>query len=270
MNKIHIKYITDEALETLKSNTTEITNKLIENPDNSNWLKDFITCDLYITKKYEIEEFTLKQPKDDKDRKTDIENSIILYKKLNHLPLYVLTDERFWCWINFTIGYKAALKYMPIKKGSSIFKDHWLFTQGKRRGLFFGVLSRCYFRVALSVDDELKDPYELSKFVIQNPLRFRELTWRAFSSEKKIVLGTLKAEKRIFEKYSLNKEKSEHFAEIAKHLSKLGSIMLLDCMEEKDIEEFVYNKYEAIIQAELKNADVFSKFKNVIKKTFSN
>ena len=59
----------------------------------------------------------------------------------------------------FDKGYEVSLKYMPVKKESSIFKDHWLISQGKRRGLFFGVLSRCYFRVALSVDDTLKDPY---------------------------------------------------------------------------------------------------------------
>ena len=41
MSKIHIKYMTDEALETLKANTDTITAKLIENPDSSSWLKSF-------------------------------------------------------------------------------------------------------------------------------------------------------------------------------------------------------------------------------------
>lgn len=98
--------------------------------------KRFFPGTLWVTKKYEIEEFALRVPKDDKDRETDIYNSILLYEHLRHLPLYVLTDERFWCWINFEIGYEVALKYMPVKKGSSVFKDHWLLTQGKRRGLF--------------------------------------------------------------------------------------------------------------------------------------
>ena len=189
MSKIHIKYMTDEALETLKANTSVITERLTENQISSTQLSEFIPSELYVTKKYEIEEFTLRVPKDEKDRETDIYNSILLYERLHHLPLYVLTDERFWCWMNFEMGYEVALKYMPVKKNSSVFKDHWLLTQGKRRGLFFGVLSRCYFRVALSVDNTLDDPYELTKFVIENPLRFRELTWQSFSSEKMIVLG---------------------------------------------------------------------------------
>lgn len=268
MSKIHIKYMTDEALATLKANTDAVTEKLIDNPKSSAWLKSFFPGTLWVTKKYEIEEFSLKVPKDDKDRETDIHNSILLYERLHHLPLYVLTDERFWCWMNFEMGYEVALKYMPVKKGSSVFKDHWLLTQGKRRGLFFGVLSRCYFRVALSVDETLADPYELTKFVIENPLRFRELTWRSFSSEKMIVLGALKAEKRIKEEYPQMEENTKHFAEIAKLLSKLGSVMLLDCMTEKDIEEYVYKKYKVMVEEELANRGIFEKIKDAVTKVF--
>lgn len=253
MSKIHIKYMTNEALETLKSNVEAITEKLIENPDSSVWLNNYVPGNPYITKKYEIEEFVLRLPKDDKDRETDIYNSILLYERLHHLPLHVLTDEHFWCWVNFEIGYKVALKYMPVKKNSSVFKDHWLLTQGKRRGLFFGVLSRCYFRVALSIDSTLEDPYELTRFVIENPLRFRELTWRSFSSEKMIVLGALKAEKKVQSEYPQIEENTKYFAEIAKYLSKLGSVMLLDCMTEKDIEEYVYKKYTDMIQKDIAN-----------------
>lgn len=261
MSKIYIKYMTDEALETLRSNADSVTQKLIDNPKSSAWLTNFVGGEVYTRKKYEIDEFVLRIPKDDKDRETDYYNSILLYEKLKHLPLYVLTDERFWCWMNFEIGYAVALKYMPIKKGASVFKDHWLLTQGKRRGLFFGVLSRCYFRVALSVDETLSDQYELTRFVIDNPLRFRELTWRSFSSEKKIVLGTLKAEKRVLAEYPRVDENSKHFADIAKLLSKLGSVMLIDCMTEKDIEDFVYKKYKAMVEEELSKQGLFTKIK---------
>ena len=274
MSKIHIKYMSDAALTTLKANKDEVTNKLIANPTSSEWLSNFVGADLYVTKKYEIEDVVLKIPSDEKDRETDIYNSILLYERLNKLPLYVLTDERFWCWMMFEKGYEVALKYMPVKKGSSVFKDHWLLTQGKRRGLFFGVLSRCYFRVALSVDTTLADPYELTRFVISNPLRFRELTWRSFSSEKMIVLGTLKAEKRIMEEYPDYEENTTQFGDIAKLLSKLGSVMLLDVMTEKDIEEYVYKKYKKMVEEDLKKAKetkknntVINKLKNLISKT---
>lgn len=266
MSKIHIKYMTDEALETLKANINTVTEKLIENPNSSEWLKTFFPGTLWVTKKYEIEEFALCVPKDDKDRETDLYNSILLYERLHHLPLYVLTDERFWCWVNFEMGYKAAIKYMPpdSSKNKNAFRDHWLLTLGKRRGLFFGVISCRYFRVALSVDETLDDPYELTKFVVENPLRFRELTWRSFSSEKMIVLGTLKAEKRVREEYSYIEENNKHFPDIAKLLSKLGSVMLIDCMNEKDIEEYVYKKYKAMVEEDLANRGLLKKIKDAV------
>lgn len=161
---------------------------------------------------------------------------------------------------------KLELAQMVLNSASC--KDHWLLTQGKRRGLFFGVLSRCYFRVTLSIDETLDDPYELAKFVIENPLRFRELTWRSFSSEKMIVIGTLKAEMRVMGEYPQAEENTKHFAEIAKSLSKLGSVMLLDCMTEKDIEEYVYKKYKRMIEEDLANRGLFDKLKDAVIKVF--
>lgn len=112
------------------------------------------------------------------------------------------------------------------------------------------------------------DPYELAKFVIENPLRFRELTWRSFSSEKMIVIGTLKAEMRVMGEYPQAEENTKHFAEIAKSLSKLGSVMLLDCMTEKDIEEYVYKKYKRMIEEDLANRGLFDKLKDAVIKVF--
>lgn len=50
MSKIHIKYMSDVALATLKANKNEVTNKLIENPNSSDWLSEFVGDDLYVTK----------------------------------------------------------------------------------------------------------------------------------------------------------------------------------------------------------------------------
>lgn len=58
--------MTDEALETLKANTSVITERLTENQTSSTRLSKFVPSELYVTKKYEIEEFTLRVPKDEK------------------------------------------------------------------------------------------------------------------------------------------------------------------------------------------------------------
>ena len=59
-------------------------------------------------------------------------------------------------------------------------------------------------------------------------------------------------------------ENAKHYAEIAKMLSKLGSVMLLDCMTENDIEEYIYKKFKTIAEEEIANDGVFKRFKNTV------
>ena len=135
-NSINICFMTDEALETLKENALLVTNNLKSFPNDSNWLSSIYSGKLYDEKKYKIPEFRLKASEDGDYSKVDFENSITLYETLKELPLYILTDERFWAWINFEKGYPSAIQAMPVKSNST-FSDHWLFTQGSRRGIFF-------------------------------------------------------------------------------------------------------------------------------------
>lgn len=257
-NSINICFMTDEALETLKENALLVTNNLKSFQNDSNWLSSIYSGKLYDEKKYKIPEFRLKVSEDGDYSKVDFENSITLYESLKDLPRYILTDERFWAWINFTVGYQASLQSMSIKSNST-FLDHWLFTQGTRRGIFFGVMSRCFFRVALTVDERLDDKYELTRFIIDNPERFRNLSWRSNSSEKHIVLGALKAEKAIYDNYSNDPvmgkkmkqaEKGKHnvYTEVAAYLSLYGSVRLIDVISEEDIYNVVYEKMDDYIK----------------------
>lgn len=246
MATINIKYMTDEAVETLRSNVGTIIQKLQDNPDSSSWLRTYLSGEIYVTKKYEIEDFELEIPADSKDKDTDFRNSVLLYERLRDLPQYVLSDERFWMWINFEKGYKAALVYMPIDKEST-FKNHWLFSQSNHRSLMFGVLSRTFYRVANSVDDSLLDKYEYTRFVVDNPNRYREYSWRSYSNEKKLILAALKAEKKALTKYDYP-ENNKLYPKLAAEVSKKASCMLLDVMAEKDIEEFVFKAHCRLIE----------------------
>ena len=83
--------------------------------------------------------------------------------------------------------------------------------------------------------------------MIENPERFRNLTWRSSSSEKHIVLGVIKAEKDICEKYG-NKVKNSIYKEVAKEISLYASVRLIDVVTEEDIYRFVYDKMEKYIK----------------------
>jgi hypothetical protein len=262
-----VNYMTDRALETLRGNMEDVSRQLATHSGNSSWLPAWFKAhsvepgEIYAEQEFEFDSIEFVPPMGPQDRKAESINSVRIYEALRKLPRYVLTNEKFWIWFNFEVGYRVALRMMPItldaigqkgKRGSSVFKDHWLFTEGTRRGIFFGVLSRCFFRVDLSYDETAEDPYHLTKFVLQNPLRLRSITWRSFSNDPTIARSILKAEQRIATKYPGYRENEQDFAKLTKEISMLGSVKLVDCMDEAAVEEYVYQHYESIVNTKLK------------------
>lgn len=260
MNRtINISFMTDEALETLRENSDKVSEYIKENKFDSSWISKIYSGKLYDVKKEKINDFELKISLNDKYKEVELENAIILYEVLKDLPRCVITDERFWAWINLSKCYKTTTQAMPIKS-SSTFRNMWLFTQGKRRGIFFGANSRLYFWTELTVDESIEDKYLYTRFVFDNHERIRQLTWRANSNNKHIVLNVVKAEKKIYDKYANDPEymdafnKCEHgvgthniYTAISKYLSLYGSVRLLDVISDQDLQNLIYNKLEEIL-----------------------
>ena len=271
MNKmdrtINIAFMTDDALETLRENSDKVSEYIKENKLDSNWNSTIYNGKLYDVKKEKINDFELKVSLNDNYKEVELNNAIMLYESLKDLPRCILTDERFWAWINLNKCYKATTQAMPIKS-SSTFKNMWLFTQGKRRGIFFGANSRLYFWTELTVDESIEDKYLYTKFVFENHERIRQLTWRANSNNKHIVLNVVKAEKNFYDKYAKNPEYMEAFNKcergvdthniytaISKYLSLYGSIRVLDVISDEDLQNLIYNKLEEIL-LEVKNGNL--------------
>lgn len=260
MNKlINISFLTEEALETLRENSDIVSEYIKQNKFDSSWINKIYTGKIYDVKKEKINDFELKISLNDKYKEVEFENAITLYENLKDLPRSIITDERFWAWINLEKCYKATTQAMPIRS-SSTFNNMWLFSQSKRRGIFFGTNSRLYFWTELTVDDSLEDKYFYTKFVFDNHERIRQLTWRANSNNKHIILNVVKAEKKLYDKYSNDPKYAEAFIKsergagtrniytaIAKYLSLYGSVRVLDVISGDDLQNIIYNKLENIL-----------------------
>lgn len=256
-SNINIKYMNQQLLENLKEHSEKVGEK-IKTFSDTLWLKEYASGPMYEKKKISIPDFTLSVSEDGDYNKVDYINSIKLYENLNKLPRYILANENFWAWLEFDKFYDACRQAMPITSKST-FKDHWVFSGGNRRGIFFGVLSRCYFRVELSVDERLADKYELTKFIIEKPERFRNLSWRSISSEKHFVLAVLRAEKDVYDEYIKDETKAQKirkaeggekniYTELTKYLSLYGSVRLLDILPEEEIYTICKNKLVELIE----------------------
>ena len=116
MKMINIQFASDEMLETFKRNINKITQRIIENPANNGWIHTILPEKPFITKKFKMNDFILKTDKGSNYKNVDYDNSIALYENLNHLPKYVLTDERFCLWLYLDKFYEVEVKAMLINK----------------------------------------------------------------------------------------------------------------------------------------------------------
>lgn len=138
-NKITVKVLSDTALAHFIKNVETITKKIQQFDDNQ-WILAEFEQPMFSEKKFIFDDFILEDNPESSDKEKDIENHIRLFESLNALPRYILCDERFWLWLELGKFYYVTKRMMKINSVSTI-KDHWMFGQGVRRGLFFGVLS---------------------------------------------------------------------------------------------------------------------------------
>lgn len=236
----------DETLETIKQNPDIYTKTMLNNPDSNQWLIEEFK-NPFVLKKFTVPDFEfIIDEKMNKIELTQI-NSELLHKSLEKLPAYILSDERFWAWINFDKGYQLSQILIPLKENSSRLKNHYFFGSGKnRRGMFFGVLSRLFFRAYITYDINSGDPYELTKYVNENPSRFRNLTWRTYSNDFELVKKILKIQYRLelLYKDGIN---THVYEEIAKYISQIGSLTYVEMLSEEELEVLISNKVKKII-----------------------
>lgn len=260
MNKmINVAFMCDDALATLKENSEKVKEYIDSNKHSSEWIKKLYSGKIYDVKKEKVKDFELKVSSSDNYKEVELENAITLYETLKDLPKYMLTDERFWAWINLEKGYRATIQAMPVKTPTT-FRNMWLFGQGRRRGNFFGANSRLYYWVALSVDESLEDKYAYTRFVFEKRERIRHLTWRTNSNNRRIILNVIKSEKKLYDRYASDPEYKETYlrceteknhtsiySAIAKFLSLYGSVRILDVISDEDLQKVIYDKLESFL-----------------------
>ena len=235
--EVNIKMMTEEAYRTLRKNYEEVYKMICDHPSDSSWLKDYLGFEPYEVKKYVIEDFELKISVDYNE--VALDNAIILYEILNKLPKYILCNIRFWAWITFEKAYKQAIIAIPLKS-SAIVKNWWL-PGNSRRDLMLGVISRGYFKVEVSIDDNSKDKYELTRYIMTNSEVYRNLVFRNIGMIKNVCLGILQAEKDVEENYNYNIT-VDRAREIMKDASRIGSVMLTDILSKKEIYDILLSK----------------------------
>ncbi|MDY5669402.1 MAG: DUF6339 family protein [Bacilli bacterium] len=251
--EINVKMMTEEAYKTLQKNSKDAYQMVINHPSDCSWLKNYLGFEPFEVKTYVIEDFDLKL--DDDYSKVALENAITLFETFKDLPRYVLCNPRFWAWVTFEKGYKAALQATKLKSAGT-FSNMWIPGNSKldneilisKKNLILGVMSRYYFAVEMSVDEELENKYELTEYLISKPETFRTISYRSIGMVKNVSLSFIKV-LRDFSKSNNCVMNNHHDRELMKEASRMGSVMLVDMMSKDEVYNYLYPKLESIHDA---------------------
>ena len=151
-----IKYVIEDDLLAIKSNTETIYQKLLIDGDKS--IEEIMSNEALIRENpYEIEEieFDMSQPKG-KETLTDAENIQRVYNHMKSLSDSQASDERIWVAYTFSV----FLDYMKYRWSSSTVIDmenHYLFNYSSQRSLFRNGISRLWWIGRITYDETRVD-----------------------------------------------------------------------------------------------------------------
>lgn len=259
-----VNIMSDPAIQYLMSNLDEVKDAMVSNRDKFTFFEDTNYSDIhqiYSPTGYDIDLDKINLSIDDVNGVIlTPESAIRIYEEINKLPQAIITHRGFWLWLMFECYYPVCsqMLYNSVKEKVEVLtiKDYWLLKSDNyhHRNLMFGILSRNYFAVNMTIDVNSKDPYYITKWALQKLERFRNFTFRTFSNSEKVNKCGFKAILKLKDYYeSLGKNievtsdmnGNNFYPLVTKELYAMGSIKLLDFIDD---EIFVNELVEKVIK----------------------
>ena len=226
----NLRYFTDDAMTMFKANKESFCEQMQQHPSSTEWLKDFYGEEPTVPSKYNFD-FEFK-PFDKQSSVRDIDNAIALYELFeeNNIGPATIYNEKFLTGFIFTYGYEYFMNVMGADQVSHVFATLF-FDDGTHRAVARNVVGQLYRYVEMTVDDNLADRYEITKYVFQNPALFRIKYNTSVDGE-----NTTKAIFRAFKEWTDETHKAPTTGmveKLKKHLSVLANISETDLMDER-------------------------------------
>lgn len=234
-----IKYITEDDLNAIKSNTTRIFKEVVSGKEKT--IKEVLGKDFLIKdSSFEIGEFVLdmSQPKGSENL-TDQENIQRVYNHMKYLSDSQASDERIWVAYTFS----EFIEYMRYRWSATDVNDmenHYLFNYSNQRSLFRNGISRLWWIGRITYDDSRIDPYELTKFLCKDQDYIESICGRNIFNNPNIAYSTIKA---LFDGEKSGIKVDRYMVRnISKYVNLLAGTYILDAMEKDEIYKKVKKK----------------------------
>lgn len=164
------------------------------------------------------------------DSKYDFQSAIALFEAYPNLTPLQASDRAFWAYLTHVDLFSYVQQRFPevLKRdfcNPNYVATHWLFSKGN----FRNAISRLWWIVYLTIDNESKDKYKYTEFIFR--LDFERFTESILIRHKEAVYGILQ--------YLIDDtEVSSNFMKqrgryIMKHFNKMGAVRLLSTLDRK-------------------------------------
>lgn len=232
MEKV-LRYFTDDALYFFKANKEEFCKLMQENPHSTEWIADYYGKDPMVNSNYKFD-FEFQEYNKKTEEMYDIKNAIALYElfEKHNIGPATIYNEKFLSGFIFTFGYEYFMNVMGADQVTHVFATLF-FEDGVRRAVVRNTIGRLYRYVEMTIDDNLPDRYEITKFAFQNPALFRIKYNTNVDGE-----NTTRALYKAFREWSYETHKppvNKMVEAVKRHLSVLANVSELDLVNEKEL-----------------------------------
>jgi hypothetical protein len=199
-------------------------------------VKSGMNLDRYKSENFEInEERTLffpnvHAPTDllsslDPNLSKDFENAVNIYEAYSDLELIQASDIRFWIYLSHADLYPYVKERWNGEINKRYVLNHWFIDTPKQSNLLGDNISRLWWAVHLSIDENrgIKKKYELTNILFKNrTFAFRTLGTSRLGRHKEAMIGILEFIKDNYELFENKFEARGRY--VAKYLNQLGGI----------------------------------------------
>lgn len=169
----------------------------------------------------------------------DFENTKLVYEALKNLTPLQASDERIWTGLTHQ---KELMKYTVSR---------WAINEGSSRGTikdrFFShpmrnSVSRLWWYGYISYNEDLDDPYKLTKLLVKNQDIAVGIMERSYSRNREFVQKVLLSLYEWTEVSGNKFPKTEDFRKVTKGINRMSAVTLVDLIEKGDL-KIIINKY---------------------------
>jgi len=190
------------------------------------------------------QDFTFKMP--DANSSYDLENSILLYENIIGLNPTIASDSRLWTYLTHVRFWDYMKKRWPIDnledpKGRIMDRYHLKYL--KLESLTRNGIARLWWYVHLTVDENRKDKYELTKILLSRAEIAVGLLERALGSNRNIRIAILEF---LLKNDTIRKSENQTRT-LYRQMNLLGGVKNLPFLKPSEIQEYLVKIKNSIL-----------------------